>query len=39
MMLMHHNDAARKYADGTADGSPDARVGRFTQALMDEAKA
>ena len=38
-MLIHHDDAAREYAYGPAGGLPDTKVGTFTQALMDEAKA
>ncbi len=38
-MLVHHDDAAREYAYGPAGGLPDTKVGTFTQALMDEAKA
>ena len=37
-MLVLHDDAAREYAYGPANGLPDTRVGTFTQALMDEAK-
>jgi hypothetical protein len=38
-MLVHHDDAAREYAYGPAGGLPDTKVGTFSQALMDEAKA
>jgi haloacid dehalogenase-like hydrolase len=38
-MLVYHDDAAREYAYGPAGGLPDSKVGTFTQALMDEAKA
>ena len=38
-MLVHHDDATREYAYGPAGGQPDTKVGTFTQALMDEAKA
>jgi len=38
-MLLLHDDAAREYAYGPAQGLPDSKVGRFTQALFDEAKA
>ena len=38
-MLVYHDDAAREYAYGPAGGLPDTKVGTFTQALMDEAKA
>jgi phosphoglycolate phosphatase-like HAD superfamily hydrolase len=37
-MLLLHDDAAREYAYGPAQGLPDTRVGTFTQALFDEAK-
>jgi len=37
-MLVLHDDAAREYAYGPAQGLPDTRVGTFTQALYDEAK-
>ena len=37
-MLLLHNDAAREYAYGPAQGLPDTKVGTFTQALYDEAK-
>jgi len=38
-MLVLHDDAGREYAYGPAQGLPDSRVGTFTQALYDEAKA
>jgi phosphoserine phosphatase len=38
-MLMLHDDEKREYAYGPAQGLPDTRVGAFTQALYDEAKA
>jgi hypothetical protein len=38
-MLVYHDDAAREFAYGPAGGLPDTKVGTFTQALMDEAKA
>lgn len=38
MMLVLHDDAAREYAYGPAQGLPDTRVGTFTQALYDEAQ-
>src|SRR5262245_30960471 len=38
MMLVLHDDAKREYAYGPASGLPDTKVGRFTQALYDEAK-
>ena len=37
-MLVLHDDAAREYAYGPAQGLPDTRGGIFTQALYDEAK-
>jgi phosphoglycolate phosphatase-like HAD superfamily hydrolase len=37
-MLLLHDDDAREYAYGPAQGLPDTRVGTFTQALYDEAK-
>ncbi len=39
MMLVLHDDAEREYAYGPATGLPDTKVGTFTQALYDEAKA
>src|SRR5262245_22037922 len=36
-MLVLHNDAAREYAYGPAQGLPDTKVGTFTQALYDQA--
>jgi phosphoserine phosphatase len=39
MQLVLHDDAAREYAYGPAQGLPDTRVGTFSQALYDEAKA
>jgi phosphoserine phosphatase len=39
MMLVLHDDAAREYAYGPANGLPDTKVGTFSQALADEAKA
>jgi phosphoglycolate phosphatase-like HAD superfamily hydrolase len=38
-MLVFHDDEQREYAYGPAQGLPDSRVGTFTQALYDEAKA
>jgi len=38
-MLVLHDDAMREYTYGPAQGLPDTRVGKFTQALYDEAKA
>jgi phosphoserine phosphatase len=37
-MLLLHDDAAREYAYGPAQGLPDTKVGTFTQALYDESK-
>jgi phosphoglycolate phosphatase-like HAD superfamily hydrolase len=37
-MLVLHDDAAREYAYGPAQGLPDSKVGTFTSALYDEAK-
>jgi hypothetical protein len=37
-MLVLHDDAVREYAYGPAQGLPDTRIGKFTQALYDEAK-
>jgi phosphoglycolate phosphatase-like HAD superfamily hydrolase len=37
-MLVLHDDAAREYAYGPAQGLPDSKIGTFTQALYDEAK-
>ena len=37
-MIVLHDDAQREYAYGPAQGFPDTKVGRFTQALYDEAK-
>jgi len=37
-MLVLHDDAAREYAYGPAQGLPESRVGTFTQQLYDEAK-
>jgi phosphoglycolate phosphatase-like HAD superfamily hydrolase len=39
MMLVLHDDPTREYAYGPAEGLPAAKVGTFTQALYDEAKA
>jgi len=36
-MLVLHDDAAREYAYGPAQGLPDSKVGTFTQALYDAA--
>jgi phosphoglycolate phosphatase-like HAD superfamily hydrolase len=38
MMLVFHDDAAREYAYGPANGLPDTKFGHFSQSLMDEAK-
>jgi phosphoserine phosphatase len=37
MMLVMHDDAAREYAYGPAQGLPNSKVGTFTQKLYDEA--
>jgi phosphoglycolate phosphatase-like HAD superfamily hydrolase len=37
-MLVLHDDAAREYAYGPAQGLPNTKVGTFTPALYDEAK-
>ena len=37
-MLLLHDDAAREYAYGPAQGLPESKVGTFTQQLYDEAK-
>jgi phosphoserine phosphatase len=37
-LIVLHDDAAREYAYGPAQGLPNTRVGTFTQALYDEAK-
>ncbi len=37
-MLVLHDDAAREYAYGPAQGLPDTKFGTFTQALYDQAK-
>jgi phosphoglycolate phosphatase-like HAD superfamily hydrolase len=37
-MMVLHDDAAREYAYGPAQGLPDSRIGTFTQQLYDEAK-
>jgi phosphoglycolate phosphatase-like HAD superfamily hydrolase len=36
-MLVLHDDGAREYAYGPAQGLPDSKVGTFTQELYDEA--
>jgi phosphoglycolate phosphatase-like HAD superfamily hydrolase len=36
--IVLHDDPAREYAYGPAQGLPDTKVGTFTQALYDEAK-
>jgi phosphoglycolate phosphatase-like HAD superfamily hydrolase len=38
-MLVLHDDSMREYAYGPAQGLPDTKIGTFTQALYDEAKA
>jgi hypothetical protein len=37
-MLVLHDDAAREYAYGPAQGLPDTKLGAFTQALYDQTK-
>jgi phosphoserine phosphatase len=37
-LLVLHDDAAREYAYGPAQGLPDVKLGAFTQALYDQAK-
>lgn len=37
MMLVFHDDAAREYAYGPANGLPDSHFGRFPQEVMDYA--
>lgn len=37
-MLVLHDDAAREYAYGPAQGLPETKVGTFTQALYEKAK-
>jgi phosphoglycolate phosphatase-like HAD superfamily hydrolase len=37
-MIVLHDDAAREYAYGPAQGLPESTVGTFSQALYDEAK-
>jgi phosphoglycolate phosphatase-like HAD superfamily hydrolase len=37
-MLLLHDDAAREYAYGPAQGLPDSKVGTFTPALYEEAR-
>jgi arylsulfatase A-like enzyme len=36
--IVLHDDAKREYASGPVQGLPDTKVGRFTQALYEEAK-
>ena len=38
MLLILHNDAAREYAYGPANGLPDVKLGAFTQALYDQTQ-
>jgi len=38
-LLVLHDDAEREFAYGPADGLPDSKIGTFSQALMDTAKA
>jgi phosphoserine phosphatase len=37
-LLVLHDDAAREYAYGPANGLPDVKLGAFTQALYDQAQ-
>ena len=37
-LLVLHDDAAREYAYGPAQGLPEVKLGAFTQAVYDEAK-
>lgn len=39
MMLVLHDDAAREYAYGPADGLPDTKFGTFSPWLLDRARA
>ena len=38
MMLVLHDDPVREYAYGPANGLPDTKIGKFSDALMDETK-
>lgn len=38
LKVVRRDDAKREYAYGPAHALPDSKVGRFTQALYDEAK-
>jgi len=38
MLLVLHDDAAREYAYGPAEGLPDAKLAAFTQALYDQTQ-
>jgi len=38
MLLVLHDDAAREYAYGPAQGLPDVKLGAFTQALYEQTK-
>ena len=38
-LLLFHDDPAREYAYGPANGLPDSRIGTFSQALYDAANA
>ncbi len=38
-LLVLHDDADREFAYGPANGLPDSKIGTFSQALMDTAKA
>jgi len=37
-LIVLHDDAAREYAYGPAQGLPDVKLGAFTQAVYDEAQ-
>jgi hypothetical protein len=39
MLLVLHDDAAREFAYGPAQGLPNSKIGAFTQSLYDKAKA
>jgi hypothetical protein len=38
-VLVLHDDAAREYSYGPAQGLPDSKIGTFPQSLYDEAKS
>ena len=37
MMLVHHEDEIREYADGLGGGRPDTHVGSLSDALLAQA--